>query len=91
MTSDRFYYQTKIHSGSPGDHLQYFHISKSGAKLSARFVKIWLNGCNTKDFDGFWYFAIESVRVWGWYNFPLPIEKVIRGTCSSREEQLCLE
>jgi len=88
MTSDSFYYQTEIQSGSPDDDLQYFDIKKSGAKLSARFVKIWLRGCNTKCFDGFWYFAIESVRVWGWHNFPSPIDKVLRGARSSRNELL---
>lgn len=90
-TSDSFYYQTEVHSGSPGNELQYFLISKSGAMLPARFVKIWLKGCNTECFDGFWYFAIESVRVFGWYKFPSRIEKVLRLACSSRKELLCLE
>jgi len=88
MTNGSFYYQTEVQSGSPGDQLQYFHTLESGAKLSARFVKIWLRGCNTKCFDGFWYFAIESVRVWGWHNFPSPIDKVLRGARSSRNELL---
>jgi len=83
-TSGSFYYQSEARIGSLGDELQYFYISNSGAMLPARFVKIWLRGCNTRCFDGFWYFAIESVRVLGWSTFPSPIEKVFRA-CSSRK------
>lgn len=91
ITKDSFYYQTQIHSGSSGDELQCFYTSKSGPKLSARFIKIWLKGCTTKCFDGKWYFTIKAFQVWGWHNLPWPIGKVSEAACSSKKELLSLE
>jgi len=91
MTRDSYYYQTEMHRGSSGDKLQCFCISKSGAKLSARFIKIWLMGCTTKCFNDKWYFTIKTVQVWGWHNFPWSIEKVLEAACSSKKELLSLE
>jgi len=84
MTRDRFYYKTEIFNGSPGDQMQYFRPSHSGAKLSARFVRIWLKGCVKRCFDGNWYFAIRSVRVGGHCSLA-PIPKVLRD-CSKRKD-----
>jgi len=91
MTRDSYYYQSEIHRARNVDYLQRFYIPKSGAHLSARFIKIWLKGCTRKCFNDKWYFRIKTVQVCGWHSFPWLIEKVLEAASSSKKELLSLE
>jgi len=86
ITRDRFHFQTKILSGSPGDEMQYFHPSHSGALLSARYIKIYMKGCTKRCYNNKWYFTVRSFRVWG-----TPISQVFKASSKSKEELQLLE